>query len=195
MRRGVATSRLPATKRIAGYAAKRTTRGRGEPVTSREKVRRAKEKMRREDERKRRMEKRKEGRDERSKESREKRKEEDFAWLESIMSEDEELDEETNRKLLLAPRRRRVLAIVDRNAVHPHTLDNLDSKKDGAAVEDGEEERVLWTAEECEAIELLPIIDTMGSLESDVAAAFLAAHPDPAPLKTPDSNGNEKMEE
>ncbi|GMS88165.1 hypothetical protein PENTCL1PPCAC_10340, partial [Pristionchus entomophagus] len=199
-RRGAAPP-LPA-RRIAGYAAKRgaattrtasgavvktaSARGR-EVLSSREKVRRAKEKMRREEERRKRNEKRKE---ERSKESREKRKEEDFAWLETIISEDEELDEEANRKLLLAPRARRVILIVDRSAVHPNTLENLDE-----TMGKEQEESMLWTAEQADAIELLPIIDPTSSLRDEVAAAFLSAHPDPAPKKVADSNGNGEMEE
>ncbi|GMR39933.1 hypothetical protein PMAYCL1PPCAC_10128 [Pristionchus mayeri] len=159
-----------ASKRIG--AAKRgttATTSRFPPLSSREKVRRAKEKLRREEERRKRIGKKKEGRH--SKENREKRKEEDFAWLETIMSEDEELDEETNRKLLLAPRQVAVLAIIDQVVVHPHTLETFEDRREGQAEE---AEQMVWTAEEADAIELLPIID----LKAEVCAAFLASHQD-----------------
>ncbi|KAF8358647.1 hypothetical protein PRIPAC_93642 [Pristionchus pacificus] len=184
-RRVVGATTYAGKRPLAGGAVAMRTGGRGEvALSSREKVRRAKEKMRREEDRRKRNEKRRE-RAKETKESREKRKEEDFAWLETIMSEDEELDEETNRKLLLAPRQHRITALVDHAAVHPATAEQLEEKR-------GEEEAVpeLWTAEECDAIELLPIIDP--SLSAAVAAAFLDSHPAPKKEEEPahdESNG------
>ncbi|GMT18355.1 hypothetical protein PFISCL1PPCAC_9652, partial [Pristionchus fissidentatus] len=190
---GVAAGGRATTRRVVGR--------RGETLSSKEKVRRAKEKLRKDEESKRKtIDRRREERD------KEKRMEEDFAWLETIISEDEEVDEEAIRKLLLAPRQLRVLAIVDSEAVHPHTLQQLQDKVEADAVS----EPMLWSAEETDEIELLPIIDSeVSSLAAEVAAAYMEAHPEEEKEEgeekkeievkgeepKPDSNGNEKMEE